>query len=61
MEKEMVACIEDINLKYLESGQVSKVVFPMERQEAHKQKIIHLITRFFIISLSLLSFSSINL
>ncbi len=52
MEKEIVACIEDINLKYLESGQVSKAVFPMERQEAHKQKIIHLITRFFIISLS---------
>lgn len=50
MEKEIVACIKDINLKYLESGQVSKVVFPMERQEAHKQKIIHLITRFFIIS-----------
>ncbi|HEC40333.1 hypothetical protein LCGC14_0756230 [marine sediment metagenome] len=52
MEKEIVACIENINLKYLESGQVSKVVFPMERQEAHKQKMIHLITRFFIISLS---------
>ena len=52
MEKEIVACIEDINLKYLESGQVSKVVFPMERQEAHKQNVIHLITRFFIISVS---------
>jgi nicotinamide-nucleotide adenylyltransferase len=50
MEKEIVACIKDINIKYLESGQISKVVFPMERQEAHKQKIIHLITRFFIIS-----------
>jgi len=50
MEKEIVACIKDINVKYLESGQVSKVVFPMERQEAHKQKVIHLITRFFIIS-----------
>jgi nicotinamide-nucleotide adenylyltransferase len=50
MEKEIVACIKDANLKYLESGQVSKVVFPMERQEAHKQKIIHLITRFFIVS-----------
>ncbi|GAH31588.1 unnamed protein product [marine sediment metagenome] len=50
MEKEIVACIKDINIKYLKSGQISKVVFPMERQEAHKQKIIHLITRFFIIS-----------
>jgi len=50
MEKEIVACIKEINLKYLESGQVSKVVFPLERQEAHKKKIIHLITRFFIIS-----------
>jgi nicotinamide-nucleotide adenylyltransferase len=50
MEKEIVACIKEINIKYLESGQVSKVVFPMERQEAHKQKVIHLITRFFIVS-----------
>ena len=50
MEKEILACIKEINLKYLESGQISKVVFPLERQEAHKKKIIHLITRFFIIS-----------
>lgn len=52
MEKEIVACIKDINLKYLESGQISKAVFPMERQEAHKQNIIHLITRFFVLSYS---------
>lgn len=50
MEKEIVACIKKNNLKYLESGQISKVIFPLERQEAHKKKIIHLITRFFIIS-----------
>ncbi|MBY8985858.1 MAG: nicotinamide-nucleotide adenylyltransferase [Candidatus Lokiarchaeota archaeon] len=50
METEIVACIKDINIKYLESGQVSKVVFPMERGKAHKQQITHLITRFFIIS-----------
>ena len=39
MEKEILACIKEINLKYLESGQISKVVFPLERQEAHKKKL----------------------
>ena len=52
MEKEILACIKDTNIKYLESGQVSKAVFPMDRKKAHEQKIIHLITRFFIISQS---------
>jgi len=50
MEKEILACIDGKNIKYLHSGQISKFVFPMERKEAHEKKIHHLITRFFIIS-----------
>ncbi|MHA1931464.1 MAG: nicotinamide-nucleotide adenylyltransferase [Promethearchaeota archaeon] len=50
MESEILACVKEKNIKYLESGQISKVVFPIERKEAHKQKFIHLITRFFIIA-----------
>ncbi|MHA2126422.1 MAG: nicotinamide-nucleotide adenylyltransferase [Promethearchaeota archaeon] len=52
MENEILACIKDENIKYLESGQISKFVFPMDREEAHKKEIVHLITRFFIISSS---------
>jgi nicotinamide-nucleotide adenylyltransferase len=52
MEKEILACIKDENIKYLESGQISKFIFPMEREEAHRKGIVHLITRFFIISSS---------
>ncbi len=50
MEKEILACIDDENKKFLQSGQISKYIFPMERIEAHNKKISHLITRFFIIS-----------
>ena len=50
MEKEILACIEEKNKKFLQSGQVSKYIFPMERMEAHNKKISHLITRFFIVS-----------
>jgi len=50
MEKEILACIEEKNKKFLESGQISKFIFPMERSEAHNKKISHLITRFFIVS-----------
>lgn len=52
MEKEIIACINDKNVKYLQSGQISKYTFPMDRKEAHKKKIPHLIVRFFIISIS---------
>ncbi|MFX1320260.1 MAG: nicotinamide-nucleotide adenylyltransferase [Promethearchaeota archaeon] len=52
MEKEFLACIEDKNIKYLQSGQISKYVFPMERKKAHRQKVTHLIVRFFIVSIS---------
>lgn len=50
MEKEILACITEENKKYLQSGQISKYVFPMERKEVHNKKISHLITRFFILS-----------
>ncbi len=50
MEKEILACIDNDNKKFLQSGQISKYIFPMERSEAHNKKISHLITRFFIIS-----------
>ncbi len=50
MEKEILACIEEKNKKFLQSGQGSKYIFPMERMEAHKKEISHLITRFFIVS-----------
>jgi nicotinamide-nucleotide adenylyltransferase len=52
MEKEFLACIDDKNIKYLQSGQISKYVFPMERKEAHQKKVPHLIIRFFIVSIS---------
>lgn len=52
MEKETIACIEDSDIKYLHSGQISKYVFPMEREKAHEKKISHLIIRFFVISFS---------
>ncbi len=52
MENEILACVKEKNIKYLESGQISKVVFPKKRKEAHEQSIIHLITRFFIVSQS---------
>jgi nicotinamide-nucleotide adenylyltransferase len=52
MEKEILACIDENNIKFLQSGQISKYVFPMEREKAHKNKIAHLITRFFIFTVS---------
>ncbi len=52
MDKEILACIEKKNKKFLQSGQISKYVFPMERTEAHKKNISHLITRFFILSIA---------
>jgi len=52
MEKEILACIEDENIKYLHSGQISKYVFPLERTEAHKKRISHLIIRIFIMAIT---------
>ena len=52
MEKEILACIDDKNSKYLESGQISKYIFPVERKRAHQDNISHLITRLFIMALT---------
>ncbi len=52
MEKEILACIENKNIKFLHSGQISKYTFPMERHEAHQKKISHIIIRFFIVTIS---------
>jgi nicotinamide-nucleotide adenylyltransferase len=50
MVKEILACINKESKKFLHSGQISKYIFPMERNQAHNKKISHLITRFFIMS-----------
>jgi nicotinamide-nucleotide adenylyltransferase len=50
MKNEILACIDEKNKKFLQSGQISKYIFPMERKDAHRKKISHIITRFFIIS-----------
>ncbi|MFX1455804.1 MAG: nicotinamide-nucleotide adenylyltransferase [Promethearchaeota archaeon] len=52
MESEILACIDNKNIKYLQSGQISKYLFPTERKIAHEKKITHLITRIFILSIS---------
>ncbi|MFX1278390.1 MAG: nicotinamide-nucleotide adenylyltransferase [Promethearchaeota archaeon] len=52
MKNELLACIKDRDIKYLHSGHISKYVFPMDRKEAHEKNISHLITRFFIFTIS---------
>ncbi|TFG00452.1 MAG: nicotinamide-nucleotide adenylyltransferase [Promethearchaeota archaeon] len=52
MEKEILACIKREHFKYLQSGQISKYIFPMERKKAHKEGIPHLIVRIFLIAQS---------
>ncbi|MFX0187133.1 MAG: nicotinamide-nucleotide adenylyltransferase [Candidatus Hodarchaeota archaeon] len=52
MEKEILACIDNNNLKYLQSGQISKYIFPVSRKEAHQKNITHLIVRFFIMAIT---------
>ncbi len=52
MKEEIIACIERKNVKFLESGQISKYIFPMARKEAHEKKIPHLITRLFIMAIT---------
>ena len=52
MEQEIIACINNSDIKYLHSGQISKYIFPMARKKAHEKKISHLIIRFFVISFS---------
>ncbi len=52
MEKEILACISDNNIKFLHSGQIAKYIFPVEREEAHEKKISHIITRLFVVSIT---------
>ncbi len=52
MKIEILACINDEHIKFLQSGQISKYTFPMPRKEAHKKKITHLIIRFFIMAIT---------
>ena len=52
MEKEILACISNEDIKYLHSGQISKYVFPMERNEAHEKNVSHLIIRLFAVSIN---------
>ncbi|MGQ4873284.1 MAG: nicotinamide-nucleotide adenylyltransferase [Promethearchaeia archaeon] len=48
--EELLACINLDDIKYLETGQISKYIFPLPRREAHKNKIPHLIVRLFAVS-----------
>jgi len=52
MEKEILACIANKNIRFLHSGQITKYIFPVEREEAHEKKISHLITRLFVVSIT---------
>ncbi len=52
MDEEVIACISDENIKFLHSGQMEKYVFPMQRGEAHKKGISHLIIRLFVITVT---------
>ncbi|MBY9019469.1 MAG: nicotinamide-nucleotide adenylyltransferase [Candidatus Lokiarchaeota archaeon] len=52
MDKEVIACISDENIKFLHSGQIEKYVFPMHRGDAHKKGISHLIIRLFLITIT---------
>ena len=52
MDEEVIACISNENIKFLQSGQIEKYVFPMHRGEAHKKGISHLIIRIFIIAIT---------
>jgi len=52
MDEEVIACISDENLKFLQSGQIERFVFPMRREEAHKKGINHLIVRLFLFTVT---------
>ena len=52
MDEEVIACISDENIKFLQSGHIEKNVFPMHRGEAHKKGISHLIIRLFAITVT---------
>ena len=50
MNDETIACILDKDIRFLHSGQMTKYIFPMSREEAHLQEISHLIIRFFLVT-----------
>ena len=50
MDEEVIACISDENIKFLQAGQIGKHIFPMHRGEAHKKGVSHLIIRIFLIT-----------
>lgn len=50
MDEEILAGIKREDIKFLESGQISKHVFPIGRRTAHLGKIPHLIVRIFIMA-----------
>ncbi len=50
MKDEILACIERKHLKFLQSGQISKYIFPMKRKKAHDEGIPHLIVRIFLVA-----------
>ncbi len=52
MEREILACIDEKNVDYLQSGQISKYTFPMERKKAHENKVSHIIIRFFLMAIT---------
>ena len=37
IKEEILACIKDEDIKYLQSGQISKYIFPLERRKAHNK------------------------
>ncbi|MHA1488295.1 MAG: nicotinamide-nucleotide adenylyltransferase [Promethearchaeota archaeon] len=52
MEREILACIDEKNVNYLQSGQISKYIFPMGRKKAHENKVSHIIIRFFVMAIT---------
>ncbi len=52
MNQEILACIKNEHIKFLQSGQISKYIFPMPRKEAHQKKITHIIVRFFVMTIN---------
>ncbi len=49
---EILACIKKEDIKYLQAGQLSNYIFPMNRSEAHQKKISHLIVRLFLMAIT---------
>ncbi|TFG00174.1 MAG: hypothetical protein EU540_05640, partial [Promethearchaeota archaeon] len=52
LNDEILACIKNEDIKYLQSGQLSKYIFPMNRNEVHQKRISHLIVRLFVMAIT---------